>query len=79
MLKFKNNYFMKSAETVIFRNARIVALFLNLKIIMHNIIYNNSKKYQEFRENRDAMVIIPIEMEMFHNKNTKNSKNDIKR
>ena len=39
---------------------------------------NNSKKYQESRKNRGAMVIIPSELEIFHSQNTYDSKNDMK-
>ena len=39
------------------------------------IILKNIKK---FRENRDAMVIIPSGLEIFRSQNTKDSKNDMK-
>ena len=38
---------------------------------------NNSKKYQEFKENRGAMVIIRGGLEIFRSQNTKDSKNDM--
>ena len=46
-----------------------------LCIAIYILFYNhNSKKYQESRENRGAMVIIPIGLEIFRSQNTKDSK-----
>ena len=50
-----------------------------LVIAIYVLFYNDdSKKYQESRENRGAMVIIPSELEIFRSQNTKDSKNYIK-
>ena len=38
---------------------------------------NNSKKYQESKENIDTMVIISSGLEIFRRQNTKDSKNDM--
>ena len=43
------------------------------------LFYNDdSKKYQEFRENRGVMVIITSELETFRSQNTKDQKNYMK-
>ena len=44
------------------------------------VIFNNdnSEKYWEFSENRGAMVITLSGLKIFRNKNTKDSKKDMK-
>ena len=49
--------------------------FIALNVFSYNY---NFKKYQESRENRGAIVIIPSRLEIFHSQNTKDSKNHIK-
>ena len=50
-------------------------LFMAKYVLFYN---NNFKKYQESRENRGTMVIIPSGLEIFRSQNTKDSKNDMK-
>ena len=51
-------------------------LFIAIYVLFYN---DDSKKYQESKENRGAMVIIPSKLEIFRSQNTKNSKNNMKR
>ena len=45
-------------------------------IAINVLFYNyNSKKYYESRENRGAIIIIPIELEIFCSQNIEDSKN----
>ena len=39
------------------------------------LFYDDNSKKQESRENRGAMIIIPSELDIFRNQNTKDSKN----
>ena len=50
-----------------------------LLIAIYILFYiDNSKKYEESRKNRDAMVVIPSGVEIFSKQNTRDSTNDMK-
>ena len=61
---FSYNYSILHGET----------FYINTCFIFHN----TCKKYQVFRDNRDAMVIILIALEIFCTQNIKDLKNDMK-